>query len=98
MTLSAIHHQAAANADGSGIALAPLFEFARVLIGESESRLQAARRVAAENRLAILRATSASLAGAFEDPGDDGPSGGGARAAGDRRRVKLRFSSSMPGG
>jgi signal transduction histidine kinase len=66
--LSAIHYQAAANVDGSGIALAPLFEFARVLIGESESRLQAVRRVTAENRLAILRATSASLAGAFEMP------------------------------
>jgi len=45
-----------------------LFEFARVLIGESESRLQAARRITAEERLATLRAISASLAGAFEMP------------------------------
>jgi DNA-binding LacI/PurR family transcriptional regulator/signal transduction histidine kinase len=45
-----------------------LFEFARVLVGETESRLQAARRVAAEERLATLRSISASLAGAFQMP------------------------------
>jgi DNA-binding LacI/PurR family transcriptional regulator/signal transduction histidine kinase len=66
--LSAIHHQAAALIDGRSVELAPLIEFARVLIGEAESRLQASRRVAAENRLATLRAISASLAGAFEIP------------------------------
>jgi DNA-binding LacI/PurR family transcriptional regulator/signal transduction histidine kinase len=49
-------------------ARAALFEFARVLVGEAESRLQAARRIAAEERLATLRAISASLAGAFEMP------------------------------
>jgi DNA-binding LacI/PurR family transcriptional regulator/signal transduction histidine kinase len=47
---------------------APLFEFARVLVGEAESRRQAARRVATEERLAMLRAINASLAGAFELP------------------------------
>jgi DNA-binding LacI/PurR family transcriptional regulator/signal transduction histidine kinase len=45
-----------------------LFEFARVLIGETESRLQAGRRVAAEQKFATLRTISASLAGAFEIP------------------------------
>jgi DNA-binding LacI/PurR family transcriptional regulator/signal transduction histidine kinase len=47
---------------------AELFEFARALIGETQSRLQAAWRVAAEERLARLRAISASLAGAFDMP------------------------------
>jgi DNA-binding LacI/PurR family transcriptional regulator/signal transduction histidine kinase len=47
---------------------AELTEFARVLVGEAESRLQAARRLAVEDRLATLRAISASLAGAFEMP------------------------------
>jgi DNA-binding LacI/PurR family transcriptional regulator/signal transduction histidine kinase len=45
-----------------------LFEFARELIGEVAARQQAARRVAAEQRLAALRGLSASLAGAFEMP------------------------------
>lgn len=45
-----------------------LFEFAMVVVGEVETRLQAARRVAAEERLATLRAISSSLAGAFEMP------------------------------
>ena len=45
-----------------------LFQFALVIVGEAESRLQAARRVAAEERLATLRAISSSLAGAFEMP------------------------------
>lgn len=47
---------------------AALMESARVLVGESKSRLQAARRVAAEQRYATLRAVSASLAAAFEVP------------------------------
>jgi DNA-binding LacI/PurR family transcriptional regulator/signal transduction histidine kinase len=47
---------------------AALFEFARVLVGEAEARLQAARRVSAEERLGTLRSISASLAGAFEMP------------------------------
>ena len=65
--LSAIQHQV--ETQGSADHTPPgLFEFARVLIGESESRLQAARRIAAEERLANLRAISASLAGAFEMP------------------------------
>ena len=45
-----------------------LFEFARMLVGEVAARQQAARRVAAEQRLATLRGISASLAGAFEMP------------------------------
>jgi len=66
--LSAIQHLAEMRG-GKGDGSPPgLFEFARVLIGESESRLQAARRVAAEERLATLRAISASLAGAFDMP------------------------------
>jgi DNA-binding LacI/PurR family transcriptional regulator/signal transduction histidine kinase len=47
---------------------AALMEFARALVGESKSRIQAARRVAAEQRYATLRAVSASLAAAFEVP------------------------------
>ncbi|HVO40946.1 MAG TPA: substrate-binding domain-containing protein [Spirochaetia bacterium] len=43
-----------------------LFEFALQIVGEAEVRLQAARRVAAGERLATLRAISSSLAGAFE--------------------------------
>jgi DNA-binding LacI/PurR family transcriptional regulator/signal transduction histidine kinase len=45
-----------------------LFEFACVLVGEVAARQQAARRVAAEQRLASLRTIGASLAGAFEMP------------------------------
>ncbi len=52
---------------GAGLP-ADLFEFARMLVGEVEARQQAARRVAAERRLATLRAIGASLAGAFEMP------------------------------
>jgi DNA-binding LacI/PurR family transcriptional regulator/signal transduction histidine kinase len=66
--LSAIQHQAETQGQEGEGSPPGLFEFARVLIGESESRLQAARRVAAEERLATLRAISASLAGAFEMP------------------------------
>ncbi|HUJ73892.1 MAG TPA: substrate-binding domain-containing protein, partial [bacterium] len=63
--LSVVRHVA-----GGGAApdTAALFEFARVLVGEAQSRLQAARRVAAEKRLATLRTISASLAGAFQMP------------------------------
>jgi DNA-binding LacI/PurR family transcriptional regulator/signal transduction histidine kinase len=43
-----------------------LFEFALVLVGESENRMEAARRVGSEARLATIRAISSSLAGAFE--------------------------------
>ena len=64
--LSVIHHLTRGTERAE--AAAPLFEFARVLVGEAESRLQAARRVAAEKRLATLRTISASLAGAFEMP------------------------------
>jgi DNA-binding LacI/PurR family transcriptional regulator/signal transduction histidine kinase len=63
--LSVIRHTAARGDVGD---MAALFEFARVLVGEAESRLQAARRVSAEKRLATLRTISASLAGAFEMP------------------------------
>jgi len=45
-----------------------LFESALVMVGEAETRLQAARRVAGEERLATLRPISSSLAGAFEVP------------------------------
>ncbi len=64
--LTAVRAQVAA-ADGKR-AEETLFEFARVLVGEAEARRQAARRVAAEHRLATLRAISSSLAGAFEMP------------------------------
>jgi DNA-binding LacI/PurR family transcriptional regulator/signal transduction histidine kinase len=47
---------------------ASLFEFGSALVGETEGRQQAARRVAAEGRMAALREISASLAGAFELP------------------------------
>jgi DNA-binding LacI/PurR family transcriptional regulator/signal transduction histidine kinase len=66
--LSAIQHLVETQGQESDRTPPGLFEFARVLIGESESRLQAARRIAAEERLATLRAISASLAGAFEMP------------------------------
>ncbi len=46
----------------------PLFEFARVLVGETETRFQTARRTAAEERFATLREICASLAGSFEMP------------------------------
>ncbi len=62
--LSAVRAQAVGGT-GAGEAL---FEFGRVLVGEAEARRQAARRVAAEHRLATLRAISSSLAGAFEMP------------------------------
>ncbi len=45
-----------------------LFEFAFALVGETDSRLQASRRVRAERRMAALRDISAYLAGAFELP------------------------------
>ena len=66
--LSAIQHLVETQGQRDDRTPPGLFEFARVLIGESESRLQAARRIAAEERLATLRAISASLAGAFEIP------------------------------
>lgn len=56
-----------AHADPEGRAY-DLFESARVLVGESESRRQAARRMEAEERLAVLRTVGSSLAGAFEMP------------------------------
>lgn len=46
----------------------PVFEYARVLIGDMESRDQAERRIAAENKLATLRSVGASLSGGFEMP------------------------------
>jgi DNA-binding LacI/PurR family transcriptional regulator/signal transduction histidine kinase len=58
--LSVVRHSASVAPD--------LFEFALVMVGEAESRLEAARRVAAEERLVTLRAISSSLAGAFEMP------------------------------
>ncbi len=44
------------------------FELARVLVGDVENRLQATRRIRGEQRLATLRAVSASLTGSFEMP------------------------------
>ena len=72
--LSVVRHMAAGGgpaADGTAGDATPggpaaLFEFARVMVGEAESRLQAARRVAAEKRLATLRTISASLPGALD--------------------------------
>ncbi len=49
-------------------ALSSLFEFASGLIGETGSRMQAARRVDGERRMAALREISAYLAGAFDLP------------------------------
>lgn len=45
-----------------------LFEFASGLVGETGSRMQAARRVDGERRMAALRDISAYLAGAFDLP------------------------------
>jgi DNA-binding LacI/PurR family transcriptional regulator/signal transduction histidine kinase len=49
-------------------AAASLFEFASGLVGETASRMQAARRVAGERRMAALREISAYLGGAFDLP------------------------------
>ena len=51
-----------------GPAAASLFEFASGLVGETASRMQAARRVAGERRMAALREISAYLGGAFDLP------------------------------
>jgi DNA-binding LacI/PurR family transcriptional regulator/signal transduction histidine kinase len=45
---------------------ASVFEYARALIGEMESRQQGAGRIAAENKLIMLRTISAALSGAFQ--------------------------------
>ncbi|UCF95881.1 MAG: substrate-binding domain-containing protein [Spirochaetaceae bacterium] len=55
-------HPAARRDDGT------LFEAARVLIGETEGRLHAARWVDSEDRLSTALSVSNSLAGAFEMP------------------------------
>jgi len=52
----------------AGPAVSSLFEFASGLIGETGSRMQAARRVEGERRMAALREISAYLAGAFDLP------------------------------
>jgi DNA-binding LacI/PurR family transcriptional regulator/signal transduction histidine kinase len=52
----------------AGPASSSLFEFASGLIGETGSRMQAARRVDGERRMAALREISAYLAGAFDLP------------------------------
>lgn len=66
--LSVVRHRADSGREAGGSKTASLFEFARWLIGETESRLQAVKRVASEERLARLRSISASLAGAFQMP------------------------------
>ncbi len=48
--------------------LVSLFEFAQILVGRTEIRLQAARRVKSEEQSSALRALNASLAGSFEIP------------------------------
>ncbi len=45
-----------------------LLEFSQALVGRTESRRQAARRVRSKNQFAALRTLSASLAGSFEIP------------------------------
>lgn len=45
-----------------------LFEFARTLVGEAESRHQTSRRIQTERKFAALRSVSVSLSGAFEIP------------------------------
>jgi len=56
------------NGDATSAAFAPMFEFSQVLVGRTESRLQAARRVRSEGRSAALRELNATLAGSFEIP------------------------------
>jgi DNA-binding LacI/PurR family transcriptional regulator/signal transduction histidine kinase len=61
--LTVVRHAAA-----PGRTAPPAIELARVLVGETAGRRQGARRIATEERLALLRSISASLAGAFELP------------------------------
>ena len=53
---------------GGGAAAAALFESASGHVGETGSRMQAARRVNGERRMELLREISAYLAGAFDLP------------------------------
>jgi DNA-binding LacI/PurR family transcriptional regulator/signal transduction histidine kinase len=62
--LSAVRARAGADAPEA----ARLFEHARTVVGEAESRRQAARRLSVEKRLAALRSIGSSLAGAFQMP------------------------------
>lgn len=65
--LAMVHRTVAAEetADSDSVAL---FEFAQILVGRTQSRLQAARRVKSEEQFAELRELNASLAGSFEIP------------------------------
>ena len=63
--LSVIRQKVFPSNECNGIPVAYL-EFARVLVGETENRLQAARRIAAGKRYTSLRSISASLVGTFE--------------------------------
>jgi DNA-binding LacI/PurR family transcriptional regulator/signal transduction histidine kinase len=66
--LSYIRQRLVASGGGPDGIPASVFEFSRAMIGEVASRLQEARRIAAEEQLRTLRLISASLAGAFDLP------------------------------
>lgn len=61
--LTAVRHEAAPEGPAP-----TAIELGRAFVGETASRRQGARRVAAEERLALLRSIGASLAAAFELP------------------------------
>lgn len=66
--LSVVRHKSGTRGKTQNTDKNQLYEFSRVLIGEMENRHQAEKRVAAENKLAMLRSISASLSGAFQTP------------------------------
>ena len=66
--LSVVRRTAFPRGTRAGTASSALFEFASGLIGETGSRMQAARRVDGERRMAALREISAYLGGAFDLP------------------------------
>jgi DNA-binding LacI/PurR family transcriptional regulator/signal transduction histidine kinase len=66
--LAMVRRKAFPRGTRSGHVTSSLFEFASGLIGETGSRMQAARRVKGERRMAALREISAYLAGAFDLP------------------------------
>jgi DNA-binding LacI/PurR family transcriptional regulator/signal transduction histidine kinase len=66
--LAVVRRKAFPRGTRAGSASSALFEFASGLIGETGSRMQAARRVNGERRMAALREISAYLGGAFDLP------------------------------
>jgi DNA-binding LacI/PurR family transcriptional regulator/signal transduction histidine kinase len=66
--LAVVRRKAFPRGTRAGSASSALFEFASGLIGETGSRMQAARRVDGERRMAALREISAYLGGAFDLP------------------------------